>query len=411
MSNKPTAVDTARWLLAGVMVALLVSPPVTVLLEFALYALMLGSGDLRARLVRAARQPLGVMALVFWLALGLGLAYSVAPWQEGLAIWAAWRRLLLLVFALALFDDPAWKQRLAWILIVVATVGALGSYASWLAGVGLRYYPVGTVFRNYATQGMIFAVAAFAAVLMFKEELPKSQRAFLVGAAVLLLVNIVFVNPSRSAHGALLVLGAALAWGWAGGRAPLRRLAWVGAAGLLGVAALASSPTARHRIELGITEMRNYQEGTQVSSMGERIVYWRNALALAKERPLFGYGTGGFAAAYAVEVQGRTGREGIKAEDPHNMYLYIIVQIGLAGLAVFLVLLASALRHAVAPPWRLLGLGALAAWCATSLFNGHFATFAEGRFIWLWLGACLALPDFRLPEVSREGALPREHHA
>jgi hypothetical protein len=37
-----------------------------------------------------------------------------------------------------------------------------------------------------------------------------------------------------------------------------------------------------------------------------------------------------------------------------------------------------------------LGLSVLAAWCVTSLFSSHFSTFAEGRFIWLWLGVCLA---------------------
>jgi hypothetical protein len=63
----------------------------------------------------------------------------------------------------------------------------------------------------------------------------------------------------------------------------------------------------------------------------------------------------------------------------------------LLGLGVFLALLAVLFRQRGAPPpYRLLALGVLAAWCATSLFNSHFSTFAEGRFIWLWVGACLA---------------------
>jgi hypothetical protein len=31
-------------------------------------------------------------------------------------------------------------------------------------------------------------------------------------------------------------------------------------------------------------------------------------------------------------------------------------------------------------------------WCATSLFSGHFGTFIEGRLIYIWLGAMLAMP-------------------
>jgi O-antigen ligase len=83
--------------------------------------------------------------------------------------------------------------------------------------------------------------------------------------------------------------------------------------------------------------------------------------------------------------------DGMPTHDPHNQFLKIAAEHGLLGLAVFLALLAAAFRQRGAPPpYRLLGLGVLAAWCATSLFNSHFSTFAEGRFIWLWLGACLA---------------------
>jgi O-antigen ligase len=83
--------------------------------------------------------------------------------------------------------------------------------------------------------------------------------------------------------------------------------------------------------------------------------------------------------------------EGMPSHDPHNQFLKIAAEHGLLGLLIFLALLVSAFRQRGAPPpYRLLGLGVLAAWCASSLFNSHFSTFAEGRFIWLWLGACLA---------------------
>ena len=153
----------------------------------------------------------------------------------------------------------------------------------------------------------------------------------------------------------------------------------------------AASPIVRQRMALAISEyQRPAPAEIIVSSIGERVVYARNTLALIAERPLLGYGTGAFRSAYARVVEGRTGLEGIKAHDPHNQFLNIAAQHGLLGLAVFVALLILAFRQTPVAPYRLLGLGVLVAWCFTSLFSSHFSTFAEGRFIWLWLGVCLA---------------------
>ena len=385
--------ELARGLLAAVMVALLFSPPVTALFELALYALMIGSAELRARLVRAVRQPLGAMALVFWAVVALGLAYSIAPASESLGIWFSWRRLLLLVIGLALFDDPAWKRRIAIVLVVVATLCALASYFVTFFDITIRHYLPGVVLRTHSFQGMIFTVAAFAAALLMRDPAVPSRARLLLGAAcVLLVLNIAFITPGRSGYAVLVVLAIALGIALLKNRqaSGLKRLAWGGGAALLVLALLASSPVVRQRIELGLAEIESYEQGTAISSMGERVVYMRNALQLIAERPLIGHGTGAFATAYARLVEGRSGREGLKIHDPHNQFLNIAAQHGLLGLAVFLVLLGSAFGRRCSAPHRLMGLSVLAAWCVTSLFSSHFSTFAEGRFIWLWLGVWLA---------------------
>ena len=385
--------ELARGLAAGVMVALLFSPPVTGLLELALYALMIGSAELRARLVRAVRQPLGAMALVFWAVVALGLAYSIAPASESFGIWFSWRRLLLLVIGLALFEDPAWKRRIAIVLVIVAGLCALASYFVTFFDITIRHYLPGVVLRTHSFQGMIFAVAAFAAALLMRDPAVLSRARLLLGAAcVLLVLNIAFITPGRSGYAVLVVLAIALGIALLKNRqaSGLKRLAWGGGAALLVLALLASSPVVRQRIELGLAEIESYEQGTAISSMGERVVYMRNALQLIAERPLIGHGTGAFATAYARLVEGRSGREGLKIHDPHNQFLNIAAQHGLLGLAVFLVLLGSAFGRRCSAPHRLMGLSVLAAWCVTSLFSSHFSTFAEGRFIWLWLGVWLA---------------------
>lgn len=375
-------VEVARWLLAGVLVALLLSPPVTVALELALYGLMLGSAALRARLWTAARQPLPALALAFWLLMALAILYSIAPWREALDVWWSWRKLLLLVFAAALFDDPAWKARLVRILIAVATLGALASYLDALLDLGNPYI-TGIVFRNHAIQAMVFALAAFAAALLLREA---KRRVLLALAAFLLCSNVVLITTARSGYAALIVLVVILAYCWPRSASHLRRIGWT-LAGLAVVAgALAVSPIVQQRVARALEELADYDRSPGLSPIGDRVIFLRNSLDLAVERPLFGHGTGAFREAYARKV----GAQAMQTKDPHNAYLFIAVQYGVAGLAVFLALLVAALRQPASAPYRLLALSALAAWCATSLFNGHFYTFAEGRFIWLWLGALLA---------------------
>jgi O-antigen ligase len=385
--------ELARWLLAAVMVALLFSPPLTSVLELLLYALMLASPQLRSRLARTVRQPLAFLALGFWAVVAFGVVYSSAPSGDSVGILVSWRRILLLVVGLALFDDVAWKRRVAFVLVATAACCAIASFGSAFFDVSFRHFAPGVILRQHALQGMVFSVAAFSAALLSRHSiLPRMARLALGTSALLLVANVVFITPGRSGYVVLAILGVAsvLSLLKERGATRLERLAWTTGAALLVVALMSSSPIVRQRVDLGLREIENYRQGTQISAMGERVIYMRNALALITERPLAGYGTGAFATAYGRMVEGRSGREGIKIHDPHNQYLNIAAEHGLLGLAVFLALLVTAFRQRPAAPYRLLGLAVLAAWCTTSLFSSHFSTFAEGRFIWLWLGVCLA---------------------
>ncbi len=383
----------ARGLLAAVMVALLFSPPVTSLLELALFATILSSAGLRARFARAAREPLGALALAFWAVVSVGLAYGIAPRSEAFNIWLSWHRVLLLVAGLALYDDPLWKRRIALLLIGVTTAAALASYAGAFLDLTFRHFPPGVILRTQVFQGMTFAVAAFAGVLLLRYAPPARNARILLGTScALLAANVVFITPGRSGYLVLVVCAVALVLDWLKqrGAGPWHRFAWAAGTALVVLALLASSPVVRQRIELGLAQIEQYDQGSEHSPMGERVVYQRNALVLIAERPLLGYGTGSFETAYAALVAGRSGREGLKVHDPHNQFLNIAAQHGLPGLALFLAVLVAAFRRPAAPPYRVLGAAVLAAWCLTSLLSSHFSTFGEGRFIWLWLGVCLA---------------------
>lgn len=387
ISVKPTCLDTVRWLVIAEAVALFVSTSLTSLFEILLFAsVLICAGKLRERMALSLRQPMVVMALAFAGMLLVGMFYGLVPVSEKIDILRGWRKLLLLPVAALVFDEYIWKQRLALAVVGAATVGVLLSFAGLLGGGAT------IVVHNHATQGIFFAVAAFTAViLVFRSPLPMGAtlRHGLALSAILLVANIIFVTPGRGGYLVLLVLATvvclSLFRGW-------QRVAFTLLVPAVILVLLSLSSVATQRISVAVHDMRNYEQAERISDMGIRMMMWTNTLKVIRESPLLGHGLGGLKDAYARQVAGLSGWKATEVTDPHNQFLKTAAELGLAGLLVFLVFLASFLRQEVAAPYRILGLGILLAWCASSMFAGHFSSWAEGRFFMIWAGAQLALP-------------------
>ncbi|MGD9310516.1 MAG: O-antigen ligase family protein, partial [Desulfosarcina sp.] len=102
---------------------------------------------------------------------------------------------------------------------------------------------------------------------------------------------------------------------------------------------------------------------------------------------------------YRPQVAGQTGWKAEVVDDCHNQYLRIAVEHGVVGLLVFFAFIVACFTQVVPHTYKLLGIGTLLAWCATSFFSGHFATGLEGRLIYIWLGSMLAMPVVAPPTI------------
>lgn len=387
--------DSIRWLIIAEFVSLFISTSLTSVLEIILFATVLCCfGKLRGRMVPSLHQPIVAMTLVLIGVLCLGMFYGPVPFFEKIRILMGWRKLLLLLLALLVFDESPWKQRLAYFVVGTALAGALLSYF------GLLGYTPTVVVHNHATQGMYFAVGAFAAiVLIFSSPQPAAMKPVLrwgLGAsAALLMINTIFVTSGRSGYLALLVLACvaclSLSRGWL-------RVGLTVSVPLMIILLFFFSSVASEKLTQGVDEMRDYKQEKNYTSMGIRMVMWKNTVQLIRERPLFGYGLGGLKEAYREKVNGVSGWEGIAIDDPHNQYLKVTAELGLVGLLVFLGFIGSFFWQGVSGADRILGLGVLLAWCATSFFSGHFSTAGEGRFLMLWCGAQFALARSAKPD-------------
>ena len=392
-------VALARVLMLGFIVTLLVSTSAAIVFEFTTYITFAVSPELRRRFVRTVHHPLMVGLLVFAATIVIGTSHGPASWHGALGALAGWRRLLLVPLAMVVFDDESSKRLLFKIFILICLVGIFFSFETAWRGLPIVHkMPPGIVFHNYSVQGLSFSLAAIvciAAILRpeaFAGDRVLGNRAIMAVVAALLIFDVAFVLWGRSGYLALIVMVVVIVTLLARGSLPAKVLAGLGVLVCV-VLLLASSGQVRSRVAQAVSEFDTADQSAKPTSLGYRAVFWPTTLRMARDHPLFGVGTGGFEDGYRPYGQSVAGWQGSETADPHNQFLKILGEQGLIGLAAFLFFIFRALTCQAPTPYRQLAAAALISWCATSLANSHFSTFAEGRLIFFWLGAMLATPS------------------
>jgi O-antigen ligase len=387
--------DVARWLLIGLSITILFSPFLSNVIEITLLGLFIFNKDLRTRFWQFKNQPLLLASGLFICLLSVDCLYSVAPLKETLESLWGWRKILLLPLGLVLFNDPLWKNKFAYSLMTFVGIVSLFCVLFYLLKLNVRGELPGVLIRNHATQGMIFSVTLFlmGMILLFKKHVLPIRSTWILGLILPILIALIYITPGRSGYLAFVVVTVYL--GYLLFREKLYKMLSV--VFLLSSTLLLTSPLVRDRIELGIKEMQHVDPATiESSSMGMRMAVWKNTIELIQDRPLLGFGTGSFEAAYSQKIKDNPEWEKNILHDPHNQFFKIWAEMGIFGLMVFLSMLASSLFQKSSKMYLHLGIGVLFAWCATSLFSSHFSTFTEGRFIYIWLGIMLASESNRI---------------
>lgn len=381
--------DVARWLLIGLSITILFSPFLSNVIEITLFGLFIFNKDLRARFWHFKNQPLLLASGLFIFLLTIDCFYSVAPLKETLESLWGWRKILLLPLGLVLFNDALWKNKFAYSLMTFVGIVSLFCMLFYFLELNVRGQEPGVLIRNHATQGMIFSATLFlmGVFLLFKKHILPIRSTWFLGLMLMILGVLVYMTPGRSGYLAFMVMTVYL--GYLLFRAKLYKMLSV--VFLLSSSLLLTSPLVQDRIELGVKEMQHVDPASiESSSMGMRMVLWKHTIELIRDRPLLGFGTGGFEEAYSQKIKDNPDWEKNIMHDPHNQFLKIWVEMGMLGLIIFLSMLASSLFQKSSKMYFHLGIGVLLAWCATSLFSSHFSTFTEGRFIYIWLGIMLA---------------------
>jgi O-antigen ligase len=107
----------------------------------------------------------------------------------------------------------------------------------------------------------------------------------------------------------------------------------------IAVTAYFSSPLFQQRVNMVPDEIAHYNKGDntgyyQNSSIRARITFLINTSELIKKSPVLGVGTGDFPAEYK-KINNIRSQDVIPTVQPHNMYMLVLAQLGILGLASF----------------------------------------------------------------------------
>ena len=316
------------------------SIPISVALDNTLLVLVavlwLAGGGLKQKIEAIGANTVALSALALFGMLAAGLAYGTRNPGDGLAYFGKYADLLFVPIFITLFRDARHRDiALRWfcaamvLTFAVAEITLLGL----LEGNTLLPRSAGSfgAFKYSITHGLLAAFAAFVFALLARRETRLPYRVLFAVLALAAVKNVLFVSVSRTAYIVLVLLS--LYFFFVSFR---RRNFWIGIMVLVAAlaATYAGSPVLKERVDKVATEITDWRAGgPSDDSVGLRLEWYRTGLSIVRDHPVLGAGTGSPPKIYAERAGGSRPRA---TTNPHNEYLLIAVQTGLAGLALLL---------------------------------------------------------------------------
>jgi O-antigen ligase len=380
-------VDRAsRWAVVVLGFSIPISVALDNLLLALLAALFVVGGRYRDKLARILGNPVAVTAALLYAMILVGAFYGHASAAEARLYLGKYIDLIFIGVMLPVFADPETRRRG---LLAIGAAMLVTLVASYLGALGVlhgRPENSALVFKGQITQNLFLAVFAFALLVYAHYRTDRRMRWALRAIAFIAVADVMFLGRGRTGYMAVIVLALYLFFVLARWRGVL---AVVLAALVIGAFSAVVPNSLSARIEQALSEVRQWQPGGQsTTSMGIRLDFYYNSLAIFKAHPLLGVGTGGFEAAYARADKDKNAGP---VPNPHNEYFLITGQQGVVGLALLIALFVTQWRTAPKLGDRaatLLARGLVLAMASGCLFNSFLLDHTEG-LAFAWMSALL----------------------
>ena len=363
------------------------------------------AGNLRAHVRTLAHSPVALAATAYCALVLLGCLWGEGSWADQQHYLGKYLALLLIPLLVPLFGEPRhqrgalaafcaamlltllistalWLDLLRWLPAEILTKIAQGRDPAYLPGQNA------VVFKLSITHGFLMAIAAYLLLLAAQAQHGR-WRVLCVTLALLAAINVLFMIIGRTGYVVLGVLGCYLFVTRLAPHLGRRGVAIaLLACAIPATAVYEFSETLNARVHKAIDEASHWQQGQgNRTSIGLPFDYYSNTLAIIREQPLLGVGTGGFTHAYDARIQGTAMAA---SNNPHNQYLLTTAQFGLPGLALLLLLYFSHWRSSRQLPETLrhIARGVLLAYLVGNLFNSFMLDFSE-RLFFAWITGVL----------------------
>lgn len=401
-----------RWCAVASLFCVPLNKPATnVALGLAFLFSMLGT-DTRRRWTEAARHPVARGALVWWTVLMLSALhawYLTASFPHTASF--VWACVYPLLFASLLQTTP-WRRRALLAFASAAGFVVLASFGMSLGLIPQRPDALlspamhNTVFKEYTQQGLATLILAAMAAATAIAARSKKLRRFCLVVAGLALLNVTLVLASRTTYLTLVPLAAYWIWRSATQWRIDKRVLLATLLSAVAILALAwSTPFFQQRLVQAIPqEVELYLAERQPTSAGIRLELWRRTLPIIAAAPLFGHGLHQWAPLYRESIARLPDFDAFDMGHPHQEMLLIAAEQGLAGLAVYLLLLLALARYVqrLEQPERDIYNCLLLIYLAAGLANGLWADFTH-RHVFILLLACIPLAR----RIQATGDTPR----
>lgn len=352
---------------------------------FVVLALITGDRD---RLMATLRSPVGWAPVALFALIAIGVFWSMSPLPLAAKWITPYAKLLLIPLVMSTAFTTRQALQIGYGFLASCLVLLALSWAAilWPSGPWGWFKFPGVPVKDNAVQSECFALCAFALALgaVRLRKFGDNRRALAMAVlAVLFFTNIFMIYISKTGAlvaGSLLVLFLFHVEGW-------RRMAMivVPAVAIMAGALLLSAPAQKRIAEISIDVKGTGGEGT--ISTASRIDFWQKAAEFVQQAPVFGHGTGSIKPLYQSLEATRPSPYGEAVPDPHNQFLHIVLQVGLVGGVLLLMMWAVHWKMFCGAGFAsALGFAVVMQNVIGSLFNSHISQITQGMLYCLAVG-------------------------
>lgn len=288
----------------------------------------LASGSFKNIPVIVKENPITVFCIAYCCLLLIGIFYSPAALSDSLDYFKKYRVLLFIPIVLSLTMG---QQKVSRSIVNALLLGYLFVLVNaYLVDFNL-IEPNALALKR---RGGGFLVI-FAYLVLQRAFVEKELRFLWGGFFIAICYDIFFILSTRT--GWIIFIGLALLF-FMQHFSIKKQLVFFVLTASLSIGIFYTSSSIQQSIDRTLYSIKSYdvEEKNAQTSLGLRLDWYQNSIALIKEKPMFGYGTGGFEIAQKPLIVGKSTQA---TGDPHNEYFLTAVQIGLVGCVVLLLLL------------------------------------------------------------------------